>query len=235
MLQRWYRLACNALPSQTTKFQYLGTIATALSHFLLYLGCVHDGLRFRIFAKGKPSVSFHHPLFPASFGQNQPSCASYRRRTPFLRLLLLCPLPFKRRELSMLQADTPPLRASRLPQLVLPTLWRHLVRSLCMRRANEIAPFGHCRTQRSQLKSMIAVSLPLALMRLSQRESHRVTKPKYWVKVVRLQKKKEQLALLLWSKGQRSNFLCPHMSPATPTYLSEQVMNSAVSIGAASQ
>ena len=96
MLQRW----CNALPSQTTKFQYLGTIATALSHFLLYLGCVHDGLRFRIFAKGKPSVSFHHPLFPASFGQNQPSCASYRRRTPFLRLLLLCPLPFKRRELS---------------------------------------------------------------------------------------------------------------------------------------
>ena len=131
--------------------------------------------------------------------------------------------------------QTPPLRASRLPQLVLPTLWRHLVRSLCMRRANEIAPFGHCRTQRSQLKSMIAVSLPLALMRLSQRESHRVTKPKYWVKVVRLQKKKEQLALLLWSKGQRSNFLCPHMSPATPTYLSEQVMNSAVSIGAASQ
>ena len=36
MLQRWYTLACNALPSQTTKFQYLvGTIATALSHFLL--------------------------------------------------------------------------------------------------------------------------------------------------------------------------------------------------------
>ena len=26
-VQRWYTLACNALPSQTTKFQYLGTIA----------------------------------------------------------------------------------------------------------------------------------------------------------------------------------------------------------------
>jgi predicted dehydrogenase len=53
--------------------------------------------------------------------------------------------------------------------------------------------------------------------------------------LLRFKKKKEQLALLLWSKGQRSNFLCPHMSPATPTYMSEQVMNSAVSIGAASQ
>jgi hypothetical protein len=117
----------------------------------------------------------------------------------------------------MLQADTPPLRASRLPQLVLPTLWRHLVRSLCMRRANEIAPFGHCRTQRSQLKSMIAVSLPLALMRLSQRESHRVTKPKYWVKVVRLQKKKEQLALLLWSKERSAvKFPLPTHVPRYP-------------------
>ena len=152
-VQRWYTLACNALPSQTTKFQYLvGTIATALSHFLLYLGCVHDGLRFRIFAKGKPSVSFHHPLFPASFGQNQPSCASYRRRTPCLSTPPTLSTPVQAPGAGVCCRQTPPLRASRLPQfkLVLPTLWRHLVRSLCMRRANEIAPFGNCRTQRSQ-------------------------------------------------------------------------------------
>ena len=81
------------------------TIATALSHSLLYLGYVHDGLRFRNVAKGKPSVSFHHPLFPAPPTVSAPpTCA-------------LCPPPYKRRELSMLQ--TPPLRATRLPQLML--------------------------------------------------------------------------------------------------------------------